>query len=60
MPSTKDSENRNVQIIYQESLVVDIFIRDSRKVLDIIKELTLGTDAEIWIKVLKCDIKAVQ
>ena len=42
----EDSKNRDVQIIYQASLVGDMFNRDSRKVLDIIKELTLGTDPE--------------
>ena len=45
-PSPEDSENRNMQIIYQASLVENMFIRDSRKVLDIIKELNLGTDGE--------------
>ena len=28
--------------------------RDSKKVLYILKELTIGTDAETWIKGLKC------
>ena len=37
-----------------------MFTKDSRKVLDILKELTLGTDAETWIKGLKCDRKAIQ
>ena len=37
-----------------------MFTRDSRKVLDILKEPTLGTDAETWIKGLKCGIKAMQ
>ena len=37
-----------------------MFTRDSRKVLDIIKELTLETDAETWIRGLKCGIKAMQ
>ena len=50
----EDSENRYEQIIYQESLIRNIFTRDSRKVLDIIKKLNLGTDAETWIKGLKC------
>ena len=45
-PITKDSENRDVKIIYQASLVGNMFNRYSRKVLNIIKELTLGTDAE--------------
>ena len=37
-----------------------MFTRDSRKFLDIIKELTLGTNAETWIKDLKCCRKAMQ
>ena len=52
--STEDSENRDLQIIYQAILVRNMFTRDPRKVLDIIKELTLGTDAETGIKALKC------
>ena len=52
--SPEDSENRDVQIIYQASIVGKMFTRDSRKVIDILKELTLGTDAETWIKGLKC------
>ena len=49
-----------MQIIYQASLVRNMFTRDPRKVLDILKELTLGNDAEIWIKGLKCGRKAMQ
>ena len=49
-----------MQIIYQASLVWNIFTRDSRKVLDILKELTLGTDAETWIEGLKQNRKAIQ
>ena len=45
MSSPEDSENRDVQILYQESIVGKMFIRDSSKVIDILKELTLGTDA---------------
>ena len=37
VPSPEESENRDVQIIYQASLVGSVFTRDSRKVLDIIK-----------------------
>ena len=37
MSNTKDIENRDVQIIYQASLVGNIFTRDSTKVLGIIK-----------------------
>ena len=58
--SHEDSENRDVKIIYQASLVRNMFIRDSRKILDIFKDLTLGTDAETWIKGLKCGRKATQ
>ena len=39
--STKDSENRDVQRIYQAILFGKMFTKDSRKVLDMIKELTL-------------------
>ena len=37
-----------------------MFTRYSRKVLNILKELTLGTDAETFIKGLKCGRKAMQ
>ena len=59
-PSPEDNEIRNLQINYQEILVGSIFTRYSRKVLDIIKELTLGTDVDTWIKGLKCVGKAMQ
>ena len=58
--SPEDIENRDVQIIYQSSLVGNMFTRDSRKVLNILKELTLGTDSETWITGLKCGRKAIQ
>ena len=58
--STKYSKNRDVKIIYQSSLSRNIFTRDSKKVIDILKELIPGTDAETWIKGLKCNIKAIQ
>ena len=35
-------------------------MRDSRKVLNILKELTLGTDTETRIKGLKCSRKSTQ
>ena len=60
MSIPEDSENRDVQIIYQASLVGNMFTRDSRKVLDILKEMTLGTNDETWIKGLKCGRKAMQ
>ena len=37
-----------------------MFTRDSRNVIDILKELTLGNDAVIWIKGLKCGRKAME
>ena len=58
--SLRDSENRDVQIIYQASLIGNMFTRDSKKVLDILKELTLRTDTENFIKSLKCGRKAMQ
>ena len=45
-PSPKYRENRDMQTIYHASLVGNIFTRESRKVIEIIKELTLGTDAD--------------
>ena len=59
-PSLDDGENRDVHIIYQESLFGKMFTRDSRKVIDILKGLTLGTDAETWIKGLRCGRKVMQ
>ena len=43
-PIADDGENRDVHIIHQESLVRNMFTRDSRKVPDILKELTYGPD----------------
>ena len=45
-PIPEDSKNRDVHIIYQEILVGNVSTRDSRKCIDILKELTLGNDAE--------------
>ena len=58
--SPKDSEIRYEQMIYQASLVGNMFTRDSRENLGIIKKLTLGTDAETWNKGLKCVRKSMQ
>ena len=44
-PNPKDTENRDIQIIYQESLVRNMFTRGSRKFLGILKELTIGIDS---------------
>ena len=49
-----------MKLIYQASLVGNIFTTDSIKVLDILKGLTLGSDAETNIKGLKCGIKEMQ
>ena len=37
-----------------------MFTRDLGRVLDILKELNLQTDAATWIKCLKCGRKAMQ
>ena len=58
--SPEDSENMDVHIIYQASLFGKMFTRDSRKMLDILKELTLETDAKICIKGVKCGRKSMQ
>ena len=52
--------NRYLKIIYQASLVGNMFTRDSGKVLDVLKELTLVNDTETWIKYIKCGRKAMQ
>ena len=39
-------KNRHVHIIHQASLVGNMFTRDSGKVIDIIKEMALGTNSE--------------
>ena len=60
IPIPEDSENRDVQIIHQSSIVGKKITIYSKKVLGIIKELTLVTDAETWIKGLKCVRKEMQ
>ena len=59
-PIPKDSENRDVQIIYRASLLRNMFSRDSRKVLGFLKELNLGTDVETCIKGLNGVRKEMQ
>ena len=49
-----------MQIISTASLVGSILTRNSSKVLNVLKELTLGTDAETWIKFFKCDRKEIK
>ena len=53
MLSPKDSENRDVLIIYQESILGKFFTRDATKIIGILKELTLGTDVDKYIQGLK-------
>ena len=50
----------DVHIVYNESIVVNKFTRDSRKALNILKETTNGNDTETWINLLKCGIKDIQ
>ena len=42
-------------MIQHASLEIAMLKRDSKRVLIILKELTLGTDAKTWIKGIKCD-----
>ena len=58
--SPEDSGFRDVQIIYQASLVGYMFTRDLSKVLGTLKELTLGTDAETCIKGLNYGRNSMQ
>ena len=46
-PSTNGSEIRYVQIVYNASIVKNISIKNSRKVLNILKEPTIVNDAVI-------------
>ena len=57
--SSEGSEIRDVKIIYLASLVWNMFTKGSRKVFGILKELTLVTDAETWIKGFRCGIRAM-
>ena len=59
-PGTDDDNNRDVKIINSESLVGNMLMQDSRKVLDVLKEMNLGTYTETWIKGLKCGIKSTK
>ena len=53
-------ETRGFQIIYNYGPEENMFTRDSNKYLNIYKELTIGIDAETWIKGLKCVRKVIQ
>ena len=60
IPSPEEIENRDVKIIYQESIVGNMLTRKPRQIMDIIKELAFGTDAETCIKGLKCGRNTMQ
>ena len=49
-----------MQITHQASIVGNIFIRDSSKVIDVLKELTLGNQSKTLIKGIKCGRKSTQ
>ena len=54
---------RDQEMIKNASLEGPMFVRDSKRVLTILKELTIGTDAETWMKGKKCGrlaMKALQ
>ena len=57
---TDDMKIRGLKIIFNSSLGVNLFTRDSRKFLNILKELIRGTDDETSIKLLKCLRKSMQ
>ena len=59
-PIPEDSKSRDVQIVHKASLVRIIFTRDSKEVLDKLKETTLGNDDETSIKGLKRERKSIQ
>ena len=42
-------------MIYNASLEGAMFKTGSKRVLTILKELTIGTDAEAWMKGIKCE-----
>lgn len=45
---------RDREIIYHAPLNGNMFIRDSKRVLSLLKELTAGTDAETWMRGARC------
>jgi hypothetical protein len=51
--------DREAQIIYHASHTGAMFVRDTKKILGILKELTAGTDAETWMKGKKCGRQAM-
>ena len=59
-PGPDYGEIMDVQIIHQSILVGNIFTRDSKKVIDILKELTIVTDDETCIKGLNCVRKSIK
>ena len=60
-PCDKDYEpTRDSQIIHNETLEGNMFIRESNKILGNLREIIIGTDSEIWIKGIKCVRNAIQ
>ena len=53
-------DTRNIQTIQNASIEGDTFTKDPRKVLNILKELTIGNDSERCIKGLKYARKEMQ
>ena len=51
---------RDQEMINNASLAGPMFIRDSKRILTILKELTIGTDAETWMKGKKCGRLAME
>ena len=53
-------ETWEVQIIDNVSLKGNCFTVDSDKVINILKELNIGTDSGTWIKGIKFEMKTMQ
>ena len=54
LPDEDDLDSRDQEMIYHASLEGVMFNRDPKRVLTILKELMIGTNAETWMKVIKC------
>ncbi len=55
-----ESLDRTTQLIYNAPLEGFIFDIDSERVLTLLKELCLGTEAERWIRNIKCGREAMK
>ncbi len=56
----KNTFSRKDQIIHNSPLQGFVFDMDTKTVLSVLKECTLGTEAETWIKNIKCGRVAMQ